>query len=292
MLGFRKTFAWLTILCSSTISLSGGPTCLPVQVPDFCSNINHVGVACGMFRFVGVDQAKPFMAQRIVHSVSRNLDGTSSTVNWVEIIARDGQGRIRFEQESSFKPADWRDAVPMSNHDIEKTMLPGDGFGPLVTIFDCPNRKSTVLQPEQQAAHVMQTCDSLPPDQNSNQPYSYPITRLLSSKLPSDVSVEDLGDREIEGIMAHGVRITGLGTEKDGEWNGKPVRIVEKWMSDELGITAVYVQSDLKAHSQSTSRFTNIKRIEPNASLFEIPSNYKITLTQQTVETGLKQKPL
>jgi hypothetical protein len=74
--------------------------------------------------------------------------------------------------------------------------------------------------------------------------------------------------------------------------NGRPLRIVEKWMSDELGVTVLYVQSDLKAHSESTSRFTNIKRTEPDASLFEIPPNYKITLTQETVETGLKQKPL
>jgi hypothetical protein len=292
MLSFRKTFAWLTILCSSTISLFGGPTCLPAQVPDFCSNINHVGAACGMFRFVGVERAKPFVAQRIVHSVGHNLDGTSNTVNWVEIIARDGQGRIRFEQQGLFKPADWRDAGPMSNHDIEKTMLPSDTSGPLVTIFDCPNRKSTVLQPEQQTAYVMQTCYSFPPEENNNQPYSYQITRLLGAKLPSDVSVEDLGNREIEGIMAHGVRTIGLGTEKDGEWNGKPVRIMEKWMSDELGITVLYVQSDLKAHSENTSRFTNIKRTEPDASLFEVPPNYKITLTQETVETGHKQKPL
>jgi hypothetical protein len=63
-------------------------------------------------------------------------------------------------------------------------------------------------------------------------------------------------------------------------------------MSDELGVTVLYVQSDLKAHSESTSRFTNIKRTEPDASLFEIPPTYKITLTQETVETGLKQKPL
>jgi hypothetical protein len=105
----------------------------------------------------------------------------------------------------------------MSNHEIEKIMIPDNTSGPLVTIFDCFNRKSAVLQPEEQAAHVMQACDSLQPDQNRTQAYSYPVTRLLGAKLPPNVSVEDLGDREIEGIIAHGVRTTVLGTEKDGE---------------------------------------------------------------------------
>jgi hypothetical protein len=293
MLDFRKTLARLTILCCSTASLYGGPTTrLPAQEADFCSNINYVGVGCGMFRFVGVERAKPFIAQRIVTSVGHNLDGASNTVNWIEIIARDSQGRIRFEQRSPFKPPNWRDGAPLSNHEIEKIVIPGDASGPLVTIFDCLNRRSIVLQPEQQAAHVMQTCASLPPDQNSSKPYSYPITLLLGAKLPPDVLVEDLGNKEIEGIIAHGVKSTALGTEKDGEWDGKPLRIIEKWMSDELGVTVLYIQSDLRAHSETTSRFTNIRRTEPDASLFEIPANYKITLTQETVESGLKQKPL
>jgi hypothetical protein len=46
MLGFRNTFAWLTILCSSTTSLYGGPTCLAVQGPDFCSDITMGTAEC------------------------------------------------------------------------------------------------------------------------------------------------------------------------------------------------------------------------------------------------------
>ena len=62
-------------------------------------------------------------------------------------------------------------------------------------------------------------------------------------------------------------------------------------MSDELGATVLYIQSNLRAHSESASRFRNIKRIEPDASLFEIPPNYKTYLTQATPELGIKQKP-
>jgi len=244
-----------------------------------------------MFRFVGVERTKPFIAQRVVTSIGQNLDGTNKTVDWIELIARDSQGRIRFEQRNTFEPPDWRDGVPMSNHEIEKNMISGVTSGPLVTIFDCLNRKSILLQPELQTAHVMQTCNTLPPEQRSSQPYSYPITRLLSAELPANVSVKDLGHREIEGVMAHGTRSTVLGTDKDGEWNGKPIRLVENWMSDELGATVLYIQSNLRPHSESASRFRNIKRIEPDASLFEIPPNYKTYLTQATPELGIKQKP-
>ena len=37
-------------------------------------------------------------------------------------------------------------------------------------------------------------------------------------------------------------------------------------------------------------RLTSISRIEPEASLFEIPANYRISFTQHTPELGIKSQ--
>jgi hypothetical protein len=239
---------------------------------------------------VAVERGKPFIAQRVVTSVGHNVDGTRTTVSWIEIIARDSKGRVRFEQQNPFKPPDWRSETGMSNQDIEKIALPSEASGPLVATFDCFNGMSMVLQPELQIAHVIQTSDSIPPIQEGGQHYSHLITMLLSAKRPPKVLVGDLGHREIEGITAHGIRSTTFGTDKDGEWNGRPIIVWERWMSDELRAALLDIQSDTKTGTESKSSFSSIKRIEPEASFFEIPNSYKVNLIQATPEFGIRRK--
>ena len=276
MMDFRKLFAWLTIISTSLASLLGVSTSALAQDNSSCTKINYVGFGCATFKFVGVERDKPFVAQRTVTSAGHSSDGTSKTVKWIELVSRDSAGRIRFEQSEAFKPTNGIDRIVMSNHEIEKNMITGDAPGSLVTIFDCFNGKSLVLQPGPQIAHVMQTCNTLPPFQQSGQPYSHLITSLLSAKASPNVSVQDLGYKDIEGMMAHGIRNTILGTDKDGEWNGRPIRVSESWMSDDLATTVLYVHSDLRKQTESSSRLTNIRRVEPESALFEIPPDYKI----------------
>jgi hypothetical protein len=67
-----------------------------------------------------------------------------------------------------------------------------------------------------------------------------------------------------------------LGTEKDGEWNAKPIRALEQWVTDDVGVTLLLVNSDYKKATEFRSFLTNISRIEPDNSLFEVPADYKI----------------
>jgi hypothetical protein len=77
------------------------------------------------------------------------------------------------------------------------------------------------------------------------------------------------------------VHLTNLGTESDGDWNGKPVRITETWASDDLAATILEILSDPRKQTEAivTLTKTNIKREEPAHSLFEIPPGYKIDPT-------------
>jgi hypothetical protein len=87
------------------------------------------------------------------------------------------------------------------------------------------------------------------------------------------------------------VKITNFGTDKDGEWNGKPINISEKWASDDLATTLLEIRTDLKGGHACENRLTNIKREEPDPSLFEVPSGCKINPTPaempfQTITEG------
>jgi hypothetical protein len=276
-MGLRKPFAWLTMISTVMAPLLGVSTSTPAQDNGSCTANNYVGFGCVTFKFVSVEQDKPFTAQRTVTSVGYSSDGTKKKVRWIEFVARDTSGRIRFEQSEAFKPPNVIDSLVMSNHEIEKNVIHGDAPGSLVTIFDCFNGKSIVLEPGPHIAHIIQTCNTLPPFQQSGQPYSRPIAMILSAKVPPNVLVEDLGYKEIEGIMVRGIRSMVLGTDKDGEWNGRPIRVWEGWMSDDLATTVLYVRSDFKRQTESMSSLTNIRRVEPESALFEIPPAYRVS---------------
>ena len=271
MSNLRQGFAYVTI---AMVFLSTTTVSNHAQDLTPCSKMNYVGVGCAMFKFVGVEQGKPFVAQRVVTAVAHSPDQGGKTVEWIESVSRDSGGRVRFEQTEAFRPPTGIANVGLSEHEIEKIMVPDSTFACLVTIFDCFTGKSIVLQPELKTANVMQTCDTLPPFRESGEPYSQLITRVLSVKPRPEVSVEDLGYKEIQGIRARGLKITGLGSEKDGQWNGKPIAVTEQWMSDDLAATVLYVHSDLRKQTESQSSLTNIKRVEPDGGLFEIPPDY------------------
>jgi hypothetical protein len=277
MIDSRKTLAWLVVVSTLISSLAAASISTLAQDNSPCTGINYVGFGCGAFKFVRVEQNKPFMAQRTVTSVGYSSDRTNKTIQWTEHVARDSFGRIRFGQSEAFNPPDAIDRVLMSNHEIEKNVIPDYGSGPLVVIFDCFNGKSTVLEPGPQVAHVIQTCNTLPPFQQSSQPYARPVTMILSAKVPPNILIEDLGYKEVEGIMARGIRRTVLGTDKDGEWKGRAITVWESWMSDDLAITVLYVHSDLRKQTESRSSLTNIRRVEPESALFQIPPNYNVS---------------
>ena len=55
-----------------------------------------------------------------------------------------------------------------------------------------------------------------------------------------------------------------------------PIRALELWLSDDLGVTLLLVNSDFRKATEFRTFLTNIRRIEPDGSLFEVPLEYKI----------------
>lgn len=121
--------------------------------------------------------------------------------------------------------------------------------------------------------------------------FSY--TTSKASKYES--RTEDLGVQNIEGVEAVGKRtVTTIPAGEIG--NERPIEIVyERWYSNELQLVVFSRQNDPRFGEQ-TYRLTNIVRSEPDPSLFELPSGYRLLTPPfgaSTIVTpkGISQKP-
>jgi hypothetical protein len=260
MLGFRDIIGWLNVASVSAASLLAGSTPAFGQDPHLCTVINYMAVACASSHWVSVEKDKPFIADRVAKS-------SDQVFHENDLVARDAAGRIYEENHSlPLESYGYR-----SFHDANTILA----FG-TVSILDCFGGKSIYLVPGSHTADIAVSCANVQPFQQSGRPYSYVLSLFLGAKTSPDISVEDLGTKTIEGFQAHGIKTTWLGTEKDGEWNAKPIRALEQWLSDDLGATLLLVNSDFRKATEFRSFLTNIRRIEPEGSLFEVPSGYKI----------------
>ena len=96
-----------------------------------------------------------------------------------------------------------------------------------------------------------------------------------SKESAEQVKHEDLGTQTIEGVSAQGKRETV--TIPAGQiGNERPIEIVtETWFSPELHTMVLRKHSDPRL-GESTYRLTDIKRNEPEASLFQPPAGAKL----------------
>jgi len=98
-----------------------------------------------------------------------------------------------------------------------------------------------------------------------------------SKESSEQVKHEDLGTQTIEGVSAQGKRETV--TIPAGQiGNERPIEIVtETWFSPELHTMVLRKHSDPRT-GDSTYRLTDIKRTEPDASLFHAPPGTKVSI--------------
>lgn len=90
-----------------------------------------------------------------------------------------------------------------------------------------------------------------------------------------ETRTENLGVQNVEGVEAEGVRtITTIPAGDIG--NERPIEMIyEKWYSKDLQLVVMSKNSDPRFGEQ-TYRLTNIVRSEPDPSLFEVPSGFRV----------------
>jgi hypothetical protein len=100
----------------------------------------------------------------------------------------------------------------------------------------------------------------------------------LVMPMPDDkreVVKEDLGDRNIEGVDCTGTRQT-ITIPAGAVGNEKPITIVtETWFAPAIA-TVVESTTDDPRYGKTTYQLTNVQTTEPDRSLFEPPTDFKI----------------
>lgn len=114
------------------------------------------------------------------------------------------------------------------------------------------------------------TGNALPP------PPAIGMMKPLGREDDAQVSSEELGTQTMEGLLVTGVRTTR--TIPAGEiGNEKPLSVVtEVWTSPDLK-TIIYSKRTDPRMGEQTFKLTNIQRTEPDASLFTVPADFKLT---------------
>lgn len=102
------------------------------------------------------------------------------------------------------------------------------------------------------------------------------IQKAVIAEDDSQATTEDLGTQTMEGLQVTGVRTTR--TIPAGEiGNEKPIVIVtEVWTSPDLK-TVVYSKRSDPRMGEQIFKLTNITRAEPDASLFIVPADFRVT---------------
>jgi hypothetical protein len=180
-------------------------------------------------------------------------DGTTLNQKTLSAIARDGHGRIFNER---------RPLIPAS-----ETATP-----PIISIhiYDPQTRTNTFIDPQNRV--TWQSMLNRPPSALPPEVGSIPLTG--SSPASPYVKEEDLGTRRMQGVDVHGIRDTQtIPSETNG---GKELTVVDEyWYSEDLRLNMLAIHKDPRTGEQTTT-VTQVSREEPDPSIFEIPSGYKI----------------
>jgi hypothetical protein len=196
----------------------------------------------------------PYTATAVTESTQVLGDGNRIVNKQSGLVARDSEGRIRREETMG-------------------RIGPLQVGGPhnMIVIHDPVAQTATMLNPDTKTARVM----NVPGRGGLHEKMEF-MRKDAQERHPEmgQIKKESLGTQQIEGVTAEGTRITR--TIPAGTiGNEKPIDItVETWTSTDLHVLVLSKRSDPR-FGETVFRLTNIKRDEPDATLFQVPSDFK-----------------
>jgi TonB family protein len=230
---------------------------------------------------IGTVKNAPFSGEMVCEGIQTFADGNRIVNRMSFMIYRDREGRMR--RETSFKIRD----AGSGEYKEQKKIQVSDPFGGHNFTLDPQNRtahKSTflLLGPMREIPGVR----SFQPVEGGlvsnggaiatgNVCGPRPIRAVGGLSANAETNNESLGTQVIEGVAAEGTRITQ--TIPVGSINNeRPIEIIyERWFSPELQLDLSVKSVDPRS-GEWTQQFININRGDPDASLFEIPSDYTV----------------
>jgi hypothetical protein len=107
-------------------------------------------------------------------------------------------------------------------------------------------------------------------------------------KWSTRASTKDLGSKEIDGIKAQG-KLLSYEIPAGEIGNRNPIVVsTETWFSPELQVTLLSRRSDPRV-GERTYRLAGIRREEPPAALFAVPSDYTVKESMATIKKKMEE---
>jgi hypothetical protein len=206
-------------------------------------------------------KGKPYQAEEITTIVTYGPDGTKRVFVTKSNLFRDSGGRIRVER--------FYDGTEDPSETIPRDILIDDNCGTTV-----------ILQPFGQTAKIQKWAAR---DKVSDLPCCQEIDLKHSPYTGPEGKFEDLGHKFIDGVEIRGERETYYDSAQAKSSGAPPLHVYENWCSVTLNTVMGEYVWDSKPKREITIVISNVRQIEPDASLFQIPEGYKTLGHEQVV---------
>lgn len=201
----------------------------------------------------GAVKGAPYSAKAVSERAHVLADGNRIHRTTESAVYRDGEGRFR------------REVTLPAGGPLAESGKPRS----FIVIRDPGAGTAFVLVPERKIARKL---PAPPAEMRAERKQRFEEMRK-KLEASGEVKTESLGTRTIAGVSAEGKRRTRvIAAGKIG--NEKPIEITnEIWYSTELQAVVLLKRSDPRTGT-TTYQLTDIQRKEPDAKLFQVPSDY------------------
>jgi hypothetical protein len=280
---FRKAGNWLllslALVCMSAFAAAQSDAPAPPPPPhdmNMVFGMGPVGPMMGMAHD-GIGEGKtvkgaPMSGEMIVTRDQSLADGNSIHTQNQTMIYRDSEGRVR--REIGFE------LVTPSTGAAKRTMI---------VITDPVSGNRYMLNPENKTAHQMPLHPGKAGHGGPDAMHEMPGPVQLEGNA-ANLKTDQLGTKTISGLQATGTRMTR--TIPAGEiGNANPIEVVtERWYSSDLQLPLLMTHKDPMMGTMTTT-LVNITRAEPDASLFQVPADYKLVTGKPGEPLYMPMKP-
>ena len=222
-------------------------------------------------------RGQPYSAEVVSESIQTLADGNRIVLKTTGRVYRDSEGRLRREEDraSGGPTVSIMDFVAGTSYTLDPVTR---------TARETPARAFELTQLVAQrlawtgaigGAAPSAAAVAPPPPPPPPPPPGAVGRGVRGVRGGEEESAESLPDRAIENVIASGVRRTTT-INKGVIGNEQPIKIVsEEWTSPELQVLVMTDHNDPRT-GHSTYRLLNIRRLDPDPGLFQVPSDYTI----------------
>ncbi len=219
---------------------------------------------------------KPFSATITTHTSQSYVDGTNVNSTTTVVQYRDAEGRTRIESDTpNDKTITIRDPVARTVYILDSATKVAIQR-PMAGI---PVPVGTLLPASGGAANPVPGGRGGRGARGGSMTASGADAVMENAKRNPNNTVDDLGTMTVNGVPARGTRITTV-IPVGAIGNDREFRSIdERWYSPDLNMLVKSVSTDPR-FGTTTHEMTNISRVNPDRSMFEVPADYKIVSNQ------------